>query len=135
MPSGIAIWYIPFQIIFGASIANFLHAYQNHTVDILLTLLLLIGGVVRAQFESRVSSWLGTDQDQARLALLALLALVFCFRLIGDLLIYSPDHYTPAIISLMKLAFRDNRVLPLPGLKAFLMVILVWSNPTEKLIS
>ena len=71
-----------FQIIFSTAIATFLHAYQNHTVDILLAILLLAGGVLGAQFGSRASGRL--PSDYARL-LLALLVAAVCIKLALDL--------------------------------------------------
>ena len=37
-------------------ITTFMHAYNNQTVDIVLALLLIAGGVVGAQFGSRASA-------------------------------------------------------------------------------
>ncbi len=42
-----------FQIIFVAANVTFLQAYTNHTVDAVLALLLLIGGVLGAQVGTR----------------------------------------------------------------------------------
>ena len=42
-----------YQIIFTTAIATFLHAYSTQTVDALLALLLLAGGVFGAQFGSQ----------------------------------------------------------------------------------
>src|SRR3546814_15114931 len=45
-----------FQVIFTTAIATFLQAYQNHTVDVMLALMLLAGGVVGARYGPRASS-------------------------------------------------------------------------------
>ena len=45
-----------FQICFVSAATTFLHAYENGTVDILLALLLIAGGVVGAQFGTRAGS-------------------------------------------------------------------------------
>ena len=59
-----------FQIIFTTAIATFLHAYQNQTVDVLLALLLLAGGVIGAPLGTRASGRMGGEQARLMLALL-----------------------------------------------------------------
>ena len=61
-----------FQIIFTTAIATFLQALQNQTVDVLLALLLLAGGVIGAQFGTRASGRLRGEQARALLATLVL---------------------------------------------------------------
>lgn len=79
-----------FQIIFTTAIATFLHAYQNQTVDVLLALLLLAGGVIGAQFGTRISGALRAEQARA---LLAALVFFVCVNLAIDLFTPPDDVY------------------------------------------
>ena len=83
-----------FQIIFVASSVTFLQAYVNHTVDAVLALLLLVGGVLGAQ----IGALLGTKLrgDQLRL-LLALLVLAVAAKLAFDLTIRPASLYSVTI--------------------------------------
>ncbi len=60
------------QIIFVAASVTWLQAFTNHTVDAVLALVLLIGGVFGAQFGSRFASRLRGEQLRLLLALLVL---------------------------------------------------------------
>ena len=53
MPTSVVIGTSLFQIAFVTALTTFLHAYTNQTVDIVLALLLIAGGVIGAQFGSR----------------------------------------------------------------------------------
>ncbi len=70
MPTLMAIGTSLFQIIFVTSIATFLHAIANQTVDVLLALILLIGAVIGAQLGSRVGGELRGEQLRALLGIL-----------------------------------------------------------------
>ncbi len=61
-----------FQIIFVTATVTLLHATSTQTVDVVLALLLLAGGVVGAQFGARVGLKLRGEQLRALLALLVL---------------------------------------------------------------
>src|SRR3546814_16830340 len=61
-----------FQVIFTTALATFLQAYQNHTVDVMLALMLLAGGVVGSPFGTRASSLLLGEQARAILALMVM---------------------------------------------------------------
>jgi uncharacterized protein len=67
-----------FQIVFVTAVATLLHATQSQTVDILLALLLLVGGVIGAQFGARAAQ--GLPPERLRL-FLALLVLAVAIRL------------------------------------------------------
>lgn len=82
MPTNIVVGTSLFQIIFVTAIATVLHAAANQTVDIVLSLLLLAGGVVGAQFGVRVGVKLKGEQLRA---LLALIVLAVCARLLFGL--------------------------------------------------
>ena len=72
MPTSIVVGTSLFQIIFVTANVTFLHAIQNHTVDIVLALILTIGGVTGAQFGSRIGARLPGTQWRILLALLVL---------------------------------------------------------------
>lgn len=82
MPTNVVIGTSLFQIIFVTAITTVLHATANFTVDIVLALLLLIGGVVGAQLGARAGVHLKAEQLRA---LLAIIVLGVCLRLAFDL--------------------------------------------------
>ena len=82
MPTRVVVGTSLFQIIFVTAIATVLHAAANQTVDIILALLLLSGGVIGAQVGARVGAPLKGEQLRA---LLALIVLAVCVRLLFDL--------------------------------------------------
>lgn len=90
MPTALVAGTSLFQIIFTTGIATFLHAATNNTVDIVLALLLLLGGVVGAQFGTRAGSYL--RGDQARL-LLALMVASVALKLAVDLIVEPEDLF------------------------------------------
>lgn len=61
-----------FQIVFTTSIITLLHAVQSKTVDIVLALMLLIGGVVGAQIGARMAQRLPPEKLRFALALLVI---------------------------------------------------------------
>src|SRR5207247_7077712 len=60
------------QIIFVAANVTFLQAYTNRTVDAVLAMLLLVGGVFGAQFGTRFGTKLRGEQLRFLLALMVL---------------------------------------------------------------
>jgi uncharacterized membrane protein YfcA len=76
-----------FQIIFVTASVTILHATNTQTVDIILALLLLAGGVIGAQFGARMGVKLRGEQLRA---LLALMVLTVCLKLGYDLVV-TPD--------------------------------------------
>ena len=84
MPTSVVVGTSLFQIIFVTAIATVLHAATNHTVDIVLALLLLTGGVVGAQLGARAGVYLKAEQLRA---LLALIVLAVCVRLLFGLVL------------------------------------------------
>jgi len=94
VPTGIVIGTSLFQILFTMSAATIFHAIGTQTVDIVLALTLMIGGVIGAQFGARVGQNL--RGDQLRL-LLALLVLSVGLRFAIDLLLTPEDLYSIAI--------------------------------------
>lgn len=90
MPTIIVIGTSLFQIIFVTASVTFLQAAQNQTVDLVLALILLVGGVVGAEMGSRVSTRLMGEQLRA---LLGLLILVVGLKMLTDLTLRPLDLY------------------------------------------
>ena len=72
MPTKVVVGTSLFQIIFVAAFNTMMHAITNHTVDKVLALLLLIGGVFGAQIGSRFGAKLRGEQLRILLAALVL---------------------------------------------------------------
>ena len=72
MPTSIVIGTSLFQIIFVQAYVTVLQATQNQTVDILLALILTLGGVVGAQFGGRWGARLPAEQLRLLMALVVL---------------------------------------------------------------
>jgi uncharacterized membrane protein YfcA len=91
MPTSVVIGTSLFQIIFVAANVTFLQATQNQTVDVVLALMLLIGGVIGAQFGTRVGGRLPSDTLRI---LLAAMVVAVCIKLLYDLIAPPPDIYS-----------------------------------------
>ena len=96
VPTGVVIGTSLFQIIFTAAVTTILQAATNATVDVVLAFLLMIGGVVGAQFGAEAGRKLRGDQLRA---LLALLVLAVCVRLGIELMVYPGDIYSISLPS------------------------------------
>lgn len=72
MPTIMAVGTSLFQIIFVTISVTMLHAVSNFTVDVMLSLLLTVGGVIGAQFGAEVGMRLKAEQLRGLLALLVL---------------------------------------------------------------
>ncbi len=77
-----------FQIMFVTAATTLMHAIANHTVDALLAVILLVGGVVGTQIGVRVAPRLRAEQLRV---LLALLVVAVCIKLGYDL-VATPDE-------------------------------------------
>ncbi len=93
MPTKVVVGTSLFQIIFVAAFTTMMHAITNNTVDILLALLLLVGGVIGAQIGTSLSVYL--KAEQLRLAL-AVIVLAVCTKLALDLLLQPSELYSIA---------------------------------------
>ena len=93
MSTSLAIGTSLFQIIFVTANVTFLQALTVQTVDILLAVLLLTGAVIGAQFGSRYSVRMKGEQLRA---LLALLVLGVCVKMLFDLTTTPDDLYSLA---------------------------------------
>jgi hypothetical protein len=73
MPAGVVVGTSLFQIIITTALTGVLQAGRNQTVDVVLATLLLVGGVLGAQFGARASSRFRAEELRALLALIVLL--------------------------------------------------------------
>jgi uncharacterized membrane protein YfcA len=83
-----------FQIIFVAASVTVLQAIENGTVDIVLALVLLVGGVIGAQLGTRFGQRLRGEQLRA---LLAVVVLAVAGKLLFDLTVTPEDLFSLAI--------------------------------------
>lgn len=90
MPTKVVVGTSLFQIIFVTAFTTMLHATTNHTVDIALALLLLIGGVIGAQIGTRIGVKLKAEQLRI---LLAVMVLGVCVKLSFDLLLTPSELF------------------------------------------
>ena len=93
MPTNVVVGTSLFQILFVASLTTVLHATQNGTVDIVLALLLMIGGVVGAQLGVIAGARLKGEQLRT---LLAVLVLAVAVRLLVTLVWAPAELYSIA---------------------------------------
>lgn len=91
MPTSVVVGTSLFQIIFVTANVTLLQSITTHTVDVILMLTLLVGGVVGAQFGARLGGRL--RGEHLRLAL-ALIVLAVCLRLGWDLVNPPPDTFS-----------------------------------------
>ncbi|MBK8175767.1 MAG: sulfite exporter TauE/SafE family protein [Rhodospirillales bacterium] len=96
MPSSVVVGTSLFQIIFVTASVTIMQAVSTETVDVVLALLLIAGGVIGAQFGVRVGSRLRGDQMRV---LLALLVLCVAGKLAYDLVVPPADLYTVSKVS------------------------------------
>ena len=91
MPTNVVVGTSLFQILFVTSLTTFLQATQNQTVDVVLALLLIIGGVIGAQFGVRAGRHV---KAEALRAALAIMVLAVCLKLGWDLVATPADPFT-----------------------------------------
>jgi len=95
MPTMVVVGTSLFQIIFVAANVTLLQSVQNQTVDVVLALVLTVGGVVGAQIGSRVVAKLPADQIRV---LLAALVLVVGAVLAWELVATPESIYSIALV-------------------------------------
>ena len=91
MPTIMVVGTSLFQIIFVTANVTFLQAATNNTVDILLALVLMLGGIVGAQFGVRFGNRLNAESLRF---LLSALVLGVCAKLLYDLVATPAQLYT-----------------------------------------
>jgi len=104
IPALIYLLRVPTNVVIGTSlgyimvtmgVATVLHSVANKSVDVLLAVLLMIGGVIGAQFGAQVGQALRGEQLRA---LLALLVLAVGVRFLLDLVLPPDQLYSLAIV-------------------------------------
>jgi uncharacterized protein len=90
VPTSVAVGTSLFQIVFVAAFTTLLHAVLNKTVDVLLALILILGGAIGAQLGSIFGERL--RGDQVRL-FLALIVLVVAVRMAYDLVVMPQELF------------------------------------------
>lgn len=91
VPTSVVIGTSLFQIVFVMATTTFLQAVQNRAVDVVLALLLIVGGVIGAQFGAAASARLKGEQLRF---LLAALVLLVCLRMGWDLMVTPMEIYS-----------------------------------------
>lgn len=91
MPTKVVIGTSLFQIIFVAGFATLMHATTNYSVDLVLAMLLLVGGVVGAQIGTGIGTRMKAEQLRI---LLAILVLAVCVQLAFELLLPPKELYS-----------------------------------------
>lgn len=93
MPTNVVVGTSLFQIMFVTGLVTILHSVQNQTVDVVLALMLMAGGVIGAQIGAIAGQKLKGEQLRA---LLALMVLGMCFKLGFDLVVQPNELYSLA---------------------------------------
>jgi hypothetical protein len=83
-----------FQIIFVTANSTFFQSYLNQTVDIVLSALMILGGVIGAQIGVRIGSKLKAEYLRG---ILAILVLLVCAKILTDLILTPSDVFTTSI--------------------------------------
>jgi uncharacterized membrane protein YfcA len=96
MPTQMVVGTSLFQISFVTAVTTFLHAANTQTVDVVLALALIVGGVIGAQFGSSAGARLRAEQLRL---LLALIVLAVCAKLGYDLIALPADLYSLAAVA------------------------------------
>ena len=91
MPTKVVIGTSLFQVTFVAAFTTMMHAITNQSVDVMLATFLILGGVIGAQFGTRIGLKLRAEQLRI---LLALLVLAVCGKIAFDLLWTPSEFYT-----------------------------------------
>ena len=84
-----------FQIIFVTANSTFFQSYLNQTVDIVLSALMILGGVIGAQIGVRIGSKLKAEYLRG---ILAILVLLVCAKILTGLILTPSDLFTTLIL-------------------------------------
>ena len=96
VPTNVVIGTSLFQIIFVTGYTTIIQSTTNQTVDVVLALILMVGGVIGAQFGAAAGHKLKGEQLRA---LLGLLVLGVCIRLGYDLIVTPDDLFSVVNVS------------------------------------
>ncbi|MBY0558942.1 sulfite exporter TauE/SafE family protein [Hyphomicrobium sp.] len=95
VPTGLVIGTSLFQIVFVSATATVLHAVENKSVDIVLAVILIAGGVLGAQFGTMAGEKLRGEHLRV---LLGMLILLVAARMAFDLAVRPGDLYSLALL-------------------------------------
>ena len=84
-----------FQIIFVTANSTFFQSYLNQTVDIVLSALMILGGVIGAQIGVRLGTKLKAEYLRG---ILAILVLLVCAKILTDLILTPSDLFSTSLI-------------------------------------
>ena len=84
-----------FQIIFVTANSTFFQSYLNQTVDIVLSALMIVGGVIGAQIGVRIGTKLKAEYLRG---ILAILVLLVCAKILTDLILTPSDLFSTSLI-------------------------------------
>ncbi len=93
MPAHVAVGTSLFQTLFTCAGVTYMQSTANHTVDLVLALLLAAGSTIGAQIGARMTRFLRGDQ---LLIILAALALVVAVKMLVGVLVTPSNLLTPA---------------------------------------
>ncbi|KHJ54789.1 permease [Aureimonas altamirensis] len=96
VPTSVVVGTSLVQIMFTAAVTTVLQAASNQTIDIMLGFLLMVGGVIGAQFGVEAGRKLRGDQLRA---LLALLVIAVAGRLLVELVVTPAELYSISLPS------------------------------------
>jgi uncharacterized membrane protein YfcA len=91
VPTNVVVGTSLFQTVFVSAVTTVMQSTENQSVDIVLALLLIVSGVIGAQYGAAAGARL--RGEQLRL-LLAALVLLVCVRIGWDLVITPPELYS-----------------------------------------
>jgi uncharacterized protein len=97
MPTNVVVGTSMFQVLFVTAMTTILHAVDNYTVDIVLALILIVGGVFGAQYGVRFGAKLRGEQLRFLMALvlIAVAAQLFYAMVVRPADLYSLTAGTP----------------------------------------
>jgi uncharacterized protein len=91
MPTKVVVGTSVFQFLFVTGFTTLMHAWRSQTVDTILAVILLLGGVIGAQIGVGLATRLKAEQLRI---LLALLVLGVCLKLFLDLVLEPDELYS-----------------------------------------
>jgi uncharacterized protein len=90
VPTNVVIGTSLLQILATMAVATVLQAVSSQSVDVVLALLLMVGGVIGAQFGARIGQNIRGDQLRA---LLALMVIAVALRFLTELVVTPDERY------------------------------------------
>jgi uncharacterized membrane protein YfcA len=91
VPTNIAVGTSLFQTVFVAAVTTVMQSTENYSVDILLAMILIVSGVIGAQYGAAAGARLKAEQLRF---LLAALVLLVCARIGWDLVVTPPELFS-----------------------------------------